>query len=73
MTYYYSGRSGDPLSDATLHADPECHHLLNADGGVRPVADSTVEALDDADYCGVCCEVDDGDDGDGEEDDSEKL
>ena len=69
MTYYYSGRSGDPLSDATLHADPECHHLLNADGGVRPVADSTVEALDDPDYCGVCCDVDD--DGDG--DDSEEI
>jgi len=60
MTYYYSGRSGDALSDVTLHADPECHHLLNADGGVRPVADSTVAALDDPEYCGVCCEVDDG-------------
>jgi len=72
MTYYYSGRSGDPLSDVTLHADPECHHLLNADGGVRPVADSTVEALDDPDYCGVCCDTDDDTDGDdGDESEAE--
>jgi len=65
MTYYYSGRSGDDLSEKTLHADPECHHLLNADGGVRPVADSTVESLADPDYCGVCCDVadDDADEG----------
>jgi len=72
MTYYYSGRSGDPLSDVTLHNDPECHHLLNADGGVRPVADSTVEALDDAEYCGVCCDTDDDTDGDdGDESEAE--
>jgi len=29
---------------------------------VRPVADSTVEALENPDYCGVCCDTDDGDD-----------
>lgn len=64
MTYYYSGRSGDALSDKTLHADPECYHLQNADGGVRPVADSTVESLEKPDYCGVCCDVGDDDEDD---------
>jgi catabolite regulation protein CreA len=65
MTHYYSGRSGEAIAENTLHDTDDCHHLLNADGGVRPVADSTVEALDDPDYCGVCCDVDDaGDDGD---------
>jgi len=72
MTYYLSGRSGASLTENTLHNDDECGHLRNSEGGVRPVADSTVASLDDPDKCGSCCDVsDDGDDEPGTESNDE--
>jgi len=48
--YHYRGSTGDSFMDATIHADEEC-----IDGQARPIADSTVEAVEaDLDFCGEC-------------------
>jgi len=48
--YHYRGSSGDPYTEATIHADEEC-----IDGPARPIADSTVESVEDElDFCGEC-------------------
>jgi len=54
MTHYYSGRSGDSFTDATLHTDAEC-----CPGPVRPLAESTAESLTDTNYCPDCAGGDD--------------
>jgi len=49
MTHYYTGRSGDSFTDATLHTTDDCPEL---DAPVRPIANSSVPA--DASLCGEC-------------------
>jgi hypothetical protein len=59
--YYYTGRSGDRFTDATIHADRACCPEPS-----RPIAESSLRS--DADFCPDCtgassdtCEVEKSD------------
>jgi len=54
MPAYYSGRDGDPFTDAVMHATRDCPELQAADGSARPVADETVALLDAVAWCPEC-------------------
>jgi len=60
MTHYYAGRSGDPISEALVHTDRDCPDIDEESGGIRPIADATVEALADVTLCGACSGADVG-------------
>jgi len=65
---YYHGSSGDSFADATLHDTDRCDRLEEPS---RPLADSSVEALEDPDLCPEChgdaaADAEDGDGGDSE-------
>ena len=60
MPYYYAGRSGESFRETVVHPDRDCPGLADADGGVRPIADSTVEATGDVTLCGACSGADVG-------------
>jgi len=53
--YYYSGRSGDSFTDATIHTDAAC-----CGDPVRPVAEDSVEATKRVTFCPDCANGDDG-------------
>ena len=55
MTYHYAGRSGDPFVGATILASDDCA-ALSEGVLVRPIADATVDSLDDeaVDWCPTC-------------------
>lgn len=54
MPAYYSGRDGDPFTDAVMHEDRDCPALEASDGSARPVADATVALLDAVAWCPEC-------------------
>lgn len=54
MPAYYSGRDGDPFTDAVMHESRDCLDLEAAEGSARPVADDTVALLDSVEWCGKC-------------------
>ena len=61
--YYYQGRSGDPFEDATIHESSVC-----CPDPARPIAESTVDSLDDPEWCPDCIPF--GDDSDSDSTDS---
>jgi len=50
--WYYNGRSGDPIDDATLHDDRDCAEASGA-ASARPIHPDSVD-VDTADLCGEC-------------------
>jgi len=51
MTYYLAGQSGDSYRGATVHRDRECADLGTP---TRPLAESTIEATKDIEFCPNC-------------------
>jgi len=43
MTNYYSGTSGDPFTEATIHTSDDCEVLADEPGNVRPIAESSTD------------------------------
>lgn len=54
MPAYYSGRDGDPFTDAVMHESRDCPELQASEGSARPVADATVALLDAVAWCPEC-------------------
>lgn len=69
MAYYYEGRDGASFTDATLHHREDCDELGEP---VRPIAEKSVEGMDDPDLCPECAPLDSGSESDTGGDDGEE-